>query len=452
MVFGLAGGSLGGISARVNITAQIAVIVCLTLANGFFAGAEIALLAVRTTRLRELSDEGHRTARLALALRAMPERFMATVQIGITVVSATAAVFGGATLDEPLEEALRGLGVGAASEELSVALVVAFVSVLSIVLGELVPKSLALLHAERFALVVARPVNALAWAARPIVWFLTSLSNIILRPFGDRTQFTETRLSPEELFQLLEEGVNAGTVDPSAGDVAQRALDCSERRVLALMVPRRAIVTLHVEDSREHILEVLRSEPHARYPVARGDDVIGYALAREVYDALLEGAVDLATLTRPVPFLHEQVKILAALRVLQRARTELGVVVDELGSIVGVLTIEDIVEELLGEVLTEGESHEEQVRLESDGVFLVDARVAVHELSRIIAANLPEDPSWATIAGLVLAKAHQIPRPGDRVRLTDEVQAEVVEATLRQVLKVRIRVERAPASTDSPIE
>ncbi|MFO0695874.1 MAG: CNNM domain-containing protein, partial [Polyangiales bacterium] len=178
---------------------ELSVILGLTLLNGFFSAAEIAVLSVRKTRLAELADEGSSGAEAVLRLRHDPERFLATVQIGITVVGATAGAFGGATLEAPLTEALVAFGFGRWAQNLALALVVALISYLSIVLGELVPKSLALRSSETISLFSARPLLALSFLARPLVWFLTISSNLVLRPFRDSTTFVEARLSPEEL-------------------------------------------------------------------------------------------------------------------------------------------------------------------------------------------------------------------------------------------------------------
>jgi putative hemolysin len=420
---------------------EIAFILALMMANAFFAASEIALVAARSSRLRELASDGHQAATIALDLRANPERLLATVQVGITVVGATAAVFGGATLEPPLAAMFRALGLGDAAEELAMAVVVAFITTLSVVLGELVPKSLALRNAASFALLVARPIVFIAWVARPVVWLLTALSNLLLRPFGDRTQFTEARLSPDELHQMLGDAAVAGTLDPVAADVAQRAMDAATRPVSALMVPRRAMLCIDKAELGEVVLQRIRAAPHARYPVVDGEsEVVGYALAREIYEAALSGTLEVGRLIRVAPFIPERTLMLAALRMLQRARTELGLVVDEFGVVVGLVTIEDIVEDLLGEVLAEEEKTVERIRREGATHFLVDGSVPVHELSRTIGAELPEDPAWTTIAGLVVAKAGRIPKPGDRLLLGEQVEAEVVEATLRRVTRVRIRL------------
>ena len=194
------------------ILAELTVVILLIVANGFFSGAEIALVTLRNTRLQELIDGGHRSAKAALQLRKQPEQLLATVQVGITVVSATAAAFGGASIAiriEPLFAHIAWLAPYA--RQVSLGLVVAGVSYLSIVIGELVPKSIAMRSAERIGLIVAQPLLVLSWLARPLVWLLTASSNVVLKLFGDKTNFSESRLSPDELLQLVEEASKQGT-------------------------------------------------------------------------------------------------------------------------------------------------------------------------------------------------------------------------------------------------
>ncbi len=194
-----------------SILKEVLVIVLLTLANGLFAGAEIAILSVRKTRLRALAEEGNSSAQALMKMRCQPERLLATVQIGITVIGATAAAFGGVTLGRMVSSAFVRFGLRAElADDLGLALVIGLISYLSLVLGELVPKSLALRSAERYALLVGRPLHGLAWVARPVVWLLTASSNALLRFFNDQTTFTEARLSKEELQQLVDKAATVG--------------------------------------------------------------------------------------------------------------------------------------------------------------------------------------------------------------------------------------------------
>jgi putative hemolysin len=213
------------------------VILALIVANAFFAGAEIAIVAVRKARIDQLAEEGRAGARAVLSLRSAPERFLATVQVGVTVVGATAAAFGGASIAKKLEPYVAQHDwLSEHAEGVSLALVVAAVSYLTIVIGELVPKSLALRSAERFALLVSRPLVGLSYLARPLVWGLSASANVLLKPFGDKTTFTETRHSAQELQQLVEEAGQAGTVNAEAAEIATRDLEFPELVASEVMV------------------------------------------------------------------------------------------------------------------------------------------------------------------------------------------------------------------------
>lgn len=430
---------------------ELLVIVGLVVLNGFFSGAEIALLSVRKTRLAELARSGKSTAKVALGLRSNPERLLATVQVGITVIGATAAAFGGSTLQVPVELWLRQWGIGQYASQLAFVLVVSWISGLSIVLGELVPKSLALRSSERFSLVVAVPLMGVAIAARPIVWLLSALSNLVLRPFRDQTTFSEARLSPEELQQLVEDAAASGTVDPGAGDIASRAIDLSGLRVGAILVPRPQVVTLSYNASKEEVLQALEQTPHARYPVIGDDveDVRGYVLARELYSELVrKQSVDIEKLTRPVRFIVESRRAVEALRELQQHRTIMAVVVDEHGGFSGIVTMVDITEELIGDVIAE--HSEEQRRIVSAGerAFSINGTTPVHEVNRELDLNLPEGPGFTTVAGLAVNTAGHMISLGEVVALPGGISAEVTEATPRQVRRLLFRLPTGDSSSD----
>ncbi|MBX3262500.1 MAG: HlyC/CorC family transporter [Labilithrix sp.] len=427
-----------------GIGLQVLVIFGLTLLNAFFAGAEIAILAVRKTRLRELAEEGHRAARTALRLREEPERFLATVQIGITVVGATAGAFGGAVLEQPLATLLRRVGLGVASEKLAFALVVALISVLSVVVGELVPKSLALRYSEQVALRVSSPLFVLSRIARPIVWFLTAAANLVLRPFRDRTTFTEARLSPEELRQLVEEATAAGTVDPDTGTIASRAIDLGNLKAYSVMAPRAEIAWIPVDATESAVASLLRERPHARYPVVDGaQHPMGYVLAYELYAQLLDRRLDLRSLLRDIPAFPEGAPAVEVLRALQRARSEIGLIVDETGSASGLVSIEMLAEELFGEIAGEREKVVPAITAAGEGAYDVRGDAPLHEINRDLGLELPIEPSASTLGGLVLAVHGSFPEPGARVVLPGDVGAEVLEVSGRRVALVRLRVRAA---------
>jgi putative hemolysin len=424
---------------------EILVILALVLLNGVFAGAEIAILSIRKTRLTELVEEGNVAARAVLRLRENPESFLATVQIGITVVGATAAAFGGASLAEDLAVVLAKIpGLEAVAQNLALGIVVALVSTLSLVLGELVPKSLALRAGERYALVIGQPLAALSWAARPVVALLTGASNVVLRLFGDHTTFTEARLSSDEIQQLVEEATSAGSVDEHAGEIASRALEFSSLDAYTVMVPRARIAMVPKTADVATLAAVARTSGNARLPVydTNPDDIVGFVNVRDALaGALLDPAWALTTFLHPVVFVPDGMPAPALLRKLQADRMSLALVIDEQGTLVGLVTVEDLLEELVGEIMGENEKPREGLTREADGSWLIAGDFPLHELDRALGIELPEG-DYSTVAGLLISRAGHLPQAGERIDV-DGVELEVVEATPRRVRLLRLRRESA---------
>jgi putative hemolysin len=438
-----------GPEARLEeILVEIAIILALVAANGVFAGAEIAIISVRKTRLAQLVDEGRSSARAVRQLRDQPERFLATVQVGITIVGATAAAFGGAALAARLAPLLARVQLLAPyAEPLGLAVVVALVSYLSLVLGELVPKSLALHAAERYALLVARPLLALSTLARPIVWLLTKSSNVVLRPFGDRTTFTEARLSIEELEQLVDEAEKVGTLDAPTAEITSRALAFRELTAGDVMVPRSRIVALPRDASQDELKRLLLEEGRTRMPVYDGtlDEIVGYVMAKDLAAMAWERElIVLADLLRPVQFVPATAKAGHLLREMQRRRSQIAVVVDEHGGVAGLVTLEDLVEELVGEIVGEQEQPESLFQREPGGTALVRGDAPIREVNRALALDLPEGEGYTTMAGLAIALAGSVPERGTKLRTGDGTELEVVEASPRVVRLVRVRPAVSP--------
>lgn len=420
---------------------ELVIILVLILANGLFAGAEIAILSVRKTRLRELLDQGSRRAKAVASLRKQPERFLATVQIGITVVGTAASAFGGASVASRLTPPLEHLGLGQHADDVALAIVVAVISFLSIVLGELVPKSLALRSAEQYSLLAAKPLSWLATLARPLVWTLTTASNLVLKLFRDSTTFTETKLSPDELRLLVEEAATSGELDPNTGEIASRVFDFGKLPVSAAMVPRDQMICVPREITTDELMAALGESGHARLPVYEGtrDNIVGYLTAREVFIQLSkQHEVRLADILRAPYFVSEHMLAIVALRELQRRKMHLALVVDEQGMLVGLVTIEDLVEELVGEIMQEHE-HLPELERREDGSAVVPGVTPIRELNRALALSLPErEGSWSTLAGLAIALAGGIPRVGQQIITNDGTLIEVLEATPRKVQKLRV--------------
>jgi putative hemolysin len=431
-----------------ELAIELAVILALVLANGVFAGAEIAVISVRRSRIAQLVNERRRGARSLQVLRDAPEPFIATVQTGISVVGATAAAFGGAELAQRLLPAVAAIpAIRPWAQSIAFILVVALVSYLSLVLGELVPKSLALRGAERYALIVSGPLLLLSRLVRPLVWFLTRSSNLVLRPFGDRTTFTEARLSVEELEQLVEEAGKSGSLDPPTAEIASRALAFRELTAADVMVPRNRIVALPLDAPQEELKRLLLEEGRSRMPVHSGtlDDIVGYAMAKDLaamaWDRHL---IVLADLLRPVRFVPETARAVQVLRDMQRDRQQLAVVVDEHGGVSGLLTLEDLVEELVGDILGEAEDPHDAIRQEPSGAAVVRGDVPVRDLNRALGLALPEGEDYTTVAGLCVSLAGAVPERGTRLRLAGGTLLEVLEASPRVVRRVRITPPERP--------
>ncbi len=421
---------------------EIPIILALILANAVLAGAEIALVSLRKTRIKELIDAGSARAAAVERLRKEPERFFATVQIGITVVGATSAAIGGQTLVGELMSPLLALGLGRFAQDVSFVIVVGGISFLSLVLGELVPKSLGLRYAEGYALAVARPLLGLAWLMRPLVRILTASSNLLLKVFGDKTTFSETRLTPGELQQMVEEATETGTLDPHIGNIASRAFEFSGVPVSAVMIPRERIVGVPRRAPTSEVKRILLEQGYSRMPVHEGspDTITGYVMAKDVLALSWESdLLVLDDITRPAFFVPETMPAVQVLRDLQHRRIRLAIVVDERGTVSGLVTIEDLVEELVGEIFSESDTSPELARKDKDGSLVAQGTAPVRDLNRQFEIELPEGDTYTTVAGLCIDLAGRIPPTGAKLSLPDGTTLEIVEATTRRIRTVRIR-------------
>jgi putative hemolysin len=330
---------------------------------------------------------------------------------------------------------------------------VGLVSYLSLVLGELVPKSLALRYSESYALLIGPPLRGLSRLMKPVVWLLTFSSNLVLRFFGDKTSFTESRLSPEELQQLVEEAARSGGLHPRSGEIASRAFDLADLVVTDMMVPRTRVVAIRRHSTPEDVRRVLLEEGHSRMPVYEDsvDHIIGYVVAKDLLSfALEQQLILLEDVLRPAYFVPETMRALDALQQMQARRIQLAIVVDEQGGLAGLVTMKDLVEELVGTIASEHETPHDSIHHESNDTLVVDALLPIRELNRALdTVELPEGDTWTTVGGLCTSMAGSIPTSGARFTLTDGTVLEVTEASARRVKQVRIHLPPR-ASTPPP--
>ncbi len=422
--------------------AELIVILALVLANGVLSGAEIAVVSLRRTRVEQLLYEKRAGADALAGLRAQPERFLATVQIGITVISTTAAAFGGSTLARHLVPLIaRVHWLASEAQPIALGIVVAAISFLSLVLGELVPKSLALRVGETYALIMARPLRWLSSATNPLVVLLTATSNLILKPFRDRTNFMEARLSREELQLLVDEAAKTGTLDQHAGEIASRAIAFDQVALADVAIPRNRIDALPRNASAEQIRRFMLEERRSRIPVYVGtlDNLVGYVSAKDIVSIAWEGKlVVLEDLLRPLKMFAETTPAIDVLRSMRRERHRIAAAVDEHGVVTGLVTFEDLVEELVGDVFSEHEETRPEIVPAADGSATVRGDVPLREVNRALGLSLPETDGASTVAGLATQLAGGLPNRRARLAAHDGTVLEVVDVGARVVRSVRL--------------
>jgi len=401
------------------ISLELAAVIALILLNGFFAMAEMALVASRKARLNALAAAGSTRARLCLRLLERPEAFLSTVQIGITLAGVLASAYGGATISAALAGYLQTVpALAPYAHALSLAAVVVPIAVLTLILGELVPKRLAMARPEKLAMAAAPVMRALMLASVPAVWFLGVATRACLRLLG-LGQEGEPAVTEEDIRGLLHEGTRHGVLEHAERDIMERLLRVADRPLGVIMTHRSKVDRLDIEASDEENLETLLQSPHTRFPVCRGDfaEVLGMVRAKDVLAARLrDGKLDIAAHLAPVTFLPETMRGLALLaRFRQTPRLHLGLVVDEYGDVVGAVTGADVFEDLVGELPGLSGYDEPAVVRRSDGSLLVDAATPMDEVAAAVGLPRPwpEDFAGATLAGFVLDRLGRIPAIGE---------------------------------------
>src|SRR5215211_3503974 len=401
-----------------GVALQIAVIVVLTLLNGLFAMSETALVSSRKARLKERAEAGDKGARTALELADSPTRFLSTVQIGISLIGVLAGAFGGTALAGPLAEVLRGVPLLAPyAGPIAFGAVVVAITYLSLIIGELVPKRLALNGPETVVSRVAGPMRLLSAITSPAVWFLSASTEGVLGLLGVR-HTDASPVSEQEVEILMEEGARAGVFEEEERDLVARALRLDDRPVRELMTPRPSVVWLDADDPPEEVLRQAREAGHSYFPVARGDldDLLGIASVKDAWAQQAVGEpVDLVGSLRRSPLVPEGAPATDALEAFKRSGLHLALVIDERGHIEGLVTLTDVLEALVGEVPDEDEPAEEAIVGREDGSWLVDGLLAADELKeqlRIRGLPREEEADYQTVVGMVMDALKRVPEEG----------------------------------------
>lgn len=425
---------------------EILVIAILILVNGILAMSEAALVASRKARLQNRVNEGDKASLAAIKLIERPNVFLSTIQIGITLIGVLAGALGGATIAETLAVTLAKIPVVSEySESLALGTVVVVITILSLWLGELVPKRLGLHSPEQIARVVAGPMLLISRIFSPFISLMSWATDLVIRLIGVEPSL-EPPITEEELQVLIDQGTQAGVFEESEQDMVEGIFSLGDSRVYSLMTPRTELVWLDVTDSIEEIRQKIADCPYSRFPVRQDslDTIIGIVKSRDLLVESLSGkAIDLKALLKPAFFIPETMFASRALELFKEKNTELLLVVDEFGGLQGLLTINDILEEIVGAM----EFEEPQATLRQDGSWLLDGMLEADEFKEIYNFTaLPHEEEYETLSGFVMTSLGRVPQAADHFEWNG-YRFEVMDMDGRRVDKVLVTTLPKPAAT-----
>jgi len=435
-----------------NPVFDLAVVVILILVGGFFAASEIALITAKRHRLRQLADEGNGAARTAHRLTEDPSRFLATIQIAITFLGFLAGAVGAVAFSAGLADLIRPIGltvISEAAEEIAFVVMTLVIALVSIIVGELVPKTLALNFPERLALFVARPIGVMQGILSPIVWVVSRTSLVLVRLLGGRERPQGGYLSTEELKILVETGSEQGGIEEEEKEMIHGVIELGDKRVHEVMVPRIGIRAVNVNDPLDEVLEMIIAAGHSRLPVFEEslDNIVGILYAKDLLpylkgNARANGQIDIRALVRTPVYVPESKAVDELLHDMQAAKRHIAIVVDEYGGTAGLVTMEDVVEEIVGEIQDEYDTEEamvEDASTDDELVYRLDGRVSMDDLRDLFDMtddDEPDEEAYDTIGGFVVHRVGRIPLPAAEIPFRDGVLIRVEAAEPRRVARV----------------
>ena len=434
-----------------TIAVELLIVILLIIVNGVFALSELAVVSARKARLQELAKAGHRNARAALELANEPNRFLSTIQIGITLVGIFIGAFSGATISGALAAQIRQApALGPYSEALALGIVVLGITYLSLILGELVPKRLALSNPERIASAVAIPMRALSALASPIVGVLAASTELVLRGLRVRPS-TEAPVTEEEVKILIEQGAQAGVFEAAEHDIVKSVFRLGDRRVNSLMTPRPEIVWLNLDDSPDDVRRVIVNCEHSRFPVCRGglDAVVGVALAKSILaHNLADGPLKLEAMIQPALFVPETIPAFRALEMFKQYGAQMALVIDEYSALQGLVTVTDMLEALVGDMPSPAELAEAPGPQRADGSWLLDGMLPIEEVKEALKIHELPSHHYHSLGGFVMQQVGRIPSAGDHFEW-QRLRFEVVKMDGNRVHKVLV-TPTGPDRSDGP--
>lgn len=436
-----------------EVLLQAGIIVLLILLNGFLAGSEIAIVSARKPRLKQLADEGSRAARVVMRVAENMSRFLATIQVGVTMAGFFASAVGAVSLATLLAQALRASGVPAlvaAAEPIALVVVTMVISYFTLIFGELVPKNLALHHAEGWSMRSARLIEVFGALTAPLVVFLTGSTNLVLRLFGLRQRAMIVHVTEDEIISMVDAGEEEGVIQSFEREMIRGVFDFGDTVVREVMVPRIDIVALEKNTPVQQALDTFLRQGFSRLPVYERtiDEVIGVLYAKDLlrYFSGEPKPQGISALVRPPVFVPETKRLSELFSELQQSRTQMAIVVDEYGGTAGLVTMEDMLEEIVGEIRDEYDLEESRLVVLNPNEVLANGLVAVGDLEDALEVRL-EAEDVDTVAGLVYSALGRIPVPSDRVEL-DDVTLIVESVSGRRIRQVRVLKRPKPPEED----
>lgn len=425
-----------------TILFEIGIILLLVVANGVFAMAEIALVSAKRAHLRKLAENGNIGAKAALLLSESPNRFLATVQIGITLVGIIAGAYGGSTLAKHIEPYFASLGpwVAPYSSEISFGLVVLVITYLSLVIGELVPKRLGMANPEAISIFLAKPMNAISSFANPVVTFLSTSTDGFLRLIGV-TLKEEVKVSEDEIKTLMNEGLRAGVFFQRESEMVESVLALDRLTVKDIMTPRSKIIWIKSDDTHEMIWHRIVVSAHTTFPVydKTRDNVLGFLNVKGLYANLAAGVpVEVVNLVTPAMIVPSSQSALRLLDNFKKSKKHIALTADEFGSIIGLVTLHDIMEAILGEFPSPEEKSRPQAIQRDDGSWLVDAILDIEDFIKLIPhleLKINDPTEYRTVGGFVLKHFDHIPKEGESIQLKD-FTLEIIDMDQNRIDKI----------------
>jgi putative hemolysin len=443
-------------SALNRLWLEIIFIAVLIVLNGFFAASEIALISARRSRVQQLASDGDPRAKRVVGIQQDPDRFLATVQVGVTFVGTLASAVGGVAAVHALSPMIGGIPLpflSAMAEPLALVIVVVGITYASLILGELVPKTLALRHAVSLALLVSGPLDSLARAASPLVRLLTASNRFVLRLLGQKGVTERAFISEEEVKHMVQEGREQGVFDQTEQELIHSVFEFTESSVKDVMIPRPRIQAIDVETPIDQVLAHIVETGKSRYPIYRNtlDEVLGILYDKDLFRLLAEKKpIVLAQVVRPAFFTPETTRVSRLLKSMQRRRMPMALVVDEYGGVEGLVTIEDLIEEIVGEIEDETDREDQAVRRLRDGSYIVDASISIHDLADQHHLMFPESTEYETLAGFLITQLQRMPRGGEIVNYEDW-RLTIVDMDGRRIARVKIEPRQRDAGRKDPV-